>query len=226
MKKSLIKILCCFIPSKNMRHKIRAAAENRRNLGGKTFTGLTIKSTSATNNVIIHGKSCDYNFHNCSFILEGENCQIEIYPSDQPINNLKIHFPRNVSNCRVHIGSNFGCQSVNILVNDCNNIVEIGERCMFSWGIQILSSDGHAIFDNNSGKVLNKSSKIKIGNHCWIGCDVKVLKNVSLADDIICGASSIVSKSVSEAACIIAGSPAQIVKRNVSWNGDLPNSFE
>ena len=119
----------------------------------------------------------------------------------------------------------FGCQGCNILLNDDNNRIVIGDNCMFSWGIQIISSDGHSIYDKVTKKLLNSSGSIKIGNHCWIGSDVKILKNVELADNIICGANSLVTKSCLIPNTVISGMPAKIIKENVAWHGLPPSKF-
>lgn len=191
----------------------------------QTIDGVNIISTGHNNRVIIHMDDCPSPFKNCNFLLAGNNCTIEIFPTKQPVHNLCIQFSDYVHNAIVRIGKSFGCQSANIIINDDGNNVYIGENCMFSWGIQIMTSDGHSIYDSSTHQLLNPSDDIVIGNHCWIGMGVSILKNVHLGDNIICGANATVTKSVNENNVIVAGFPATIVKRNINWHGNPPTMF-
>jgi len=58
-----------------------------------------------------------------------------------------------------------------------------------------------------------------IGNHVWLGADVKVLKGAIINDGAIIGTGSLVSGTV-DANCIYAGIPAKKVKEHVSWRRD------
>ena len=53
--------------------------------------------------------------------------------------------------------------------------------------------------------------KVKIGNHCWIGAKVIILKDVELGDGSIVGAGAVVTKSF-PAGSRIAGVPAQVMR--------------
>lgn len=95
--------------------------------------------------------------------------------------------------------------------------IRVGEGCMFSHDIDIRSGDGHAIYFENMDLKYNKSKDIIIGKHVWVGVRVQILKGVSIEDNCIIGASSVVNKTFKESNCIIAGYPAKIIKRNVKW---------
>ena len=58
---------------------------------------------------------CPNPFKNCNFLLAGNNCTIEIFPTKQPVHNLGIQFSDYVHNAIVRIGKSFGCQSANII---------------------------------------------------------------------------------------------------------------
>ncbi len=146
------------------------------------------------------------------FIIDGNNCKIEIQPSRCDIHQLVIQIAKDADNSKIYIGKDFSSQQATMSLIDKDTTIDIDDNCMLSWGIEILSSDGHTICDKKTNKTLNKSSKIKIGKHCWIGCKTIILKNVSLPDNTICGAGSVVSKSFSESFCAIAGNPAHVVK--------------
>jgi len=102
--------------------------------------------------------------------------------------------------------------------------VKIGDYCMMGPNVDIAASDAHCIYDVNSKKVLNKGKNIIIGNHVWLTSDVKVLKGVTIADNCIIGANSIVSKDCTQEYGLYAGSPAKLIRENVNWHYHFPKN--
>lgn len=94
--------------------------------------------------------------------------------------------------------------------------IAVGEDCMFSSGITLRTGDSHSIVDMY-GKRINLSKNIDIGNHVWIGADVICLKGVSVSDNTIIGAKSLLTKSFQQKNTVIAGNPATVIKENVDW---------
>lgn len=160
---------------------------------------------------------------NCQLCIYGNGNFFELNKTHSSVNNTMIMFQKS-DNSKLVIGSNIFIGSAKILIEENNTVVEIGRDCMFSDNIQIRNSDGHVIFDAE-GRVINKAHEIVIGNHVWLGFDVKILKNVKLADNVIVGAASLVSKSFDDSDIIIAGVPAKIVKKNISWNAKSVNDY-
>ena len=58
------------------------------------------------------------------------------------------------------------------------------------------------------------NAPIIIGENCWIGTNVRICKGVTIGDNSIVAACSVVTKDV-PANCIVAGNPAKIVKTNI-----------
>lgn len=99
----------------------------------------------------------------------------------------------------------------------------IGEDCMFSLDVILMTNDGsHSIFDVetrkniNSSREIRKKRKVIIGNHVWIGIRVTVLYNTLIGDGSIIGAESLVKSKIPNN-CIAAGNPAKVIKKNVTW---------
>lgn len=88
----------------------------------------------------------------------------------------------------------------------------IGDNCAISNNVTIFDSDFHNI--DRSGK---DETGITIGNHCWIGANATILKNVSVGNNCIIGANAVLTHSIPDN-CMVAGNPAVIVKKNVNWN--------
>ena len=57
-------------------------------------------------------------------------------------------------------------------------------------------------------------SPVIIGENCWIGRNVSIMKGVTIGDNSIIAANAVVTKSV-PANCIAAGNPAKVVKTNI-----------
>lgn len=92
----------------------------------------------------------------------------------------------------------------------------IGDNCMLSKDIVFRTGDSHSIIDQ-SGRRINNSQDIIIGNHVWFGNKTTVLKGVKILDNSIVAAGSIVTDAISKSNVIIAGIPARIVKENINW---------
>lgn len=97
--------------------------------------------------------------------------------------------------------------------------LEIGEDCMFSVRIGIFLADQHHIFDLNTKERINKGKNIVIGNHVWVGRDVKLLAGFHIDSGSIIGAASVTSGKFGKN-CIIAGSPARVIRENIIWSRD------
>lgn len=59
---------------------------------------------------------------------------------------------------------------------------------------------------------------VKIGENCWIGRNVSIMKGVTIGDNSVVAANSVVTKDV-PANCIVAGNPAKVVKTDIT---DIP----
>ncbi len=93
----------------------------------------------------------------------------------------------------------------------------VGKDCMFSHNIQLRTSDSHSIV-NEDGKRTNYAEDIVIGDHCWIGLDCLILKGSLLADNTVLAARSILTKKFDESGCIVGGSPAKTLTKNINWD--------
>lgn len=102
----------------------------------------------------------------------------------------------------------------------------IGKDCMFSYGIEFRTGDGHSIYDINTKQLLNPGNDIIIGDHVWIGRNSLILKNSEIASNTIIGANSFINKAFNEQNCIIAGNPAKVVKKDVNWDRRATDYFD
>lgn len=123
-----------------------------------------------------------------------------------------------VTNAKIYIGQSTTIEDATFALYNSNSEIEIGERCMFAYGIVVYNTDAHPIFDLDSKKIINKVGKLKICKHCWIGAHSTILKNSIISDDSIIGYGSVVSGKFSKSNVAIAGNPAKVIKENIMWD--------
>jgi acetyltransferase-like isoleucine patch superfamily enzyme len=87
--------------------------------------------------------------------------------------------------------------------------IDIEENCMLANGVYITDSDWHGVYDRVS---FGRAEPVHLMKNVWIGDSAIVCKGVTIGENCIVGAGSIVVDSVPDN-CIAAGNPAQVVKR-------------
>ena len=127
----------------------------------------------------------------CSFWLEGNNNQIII--GKNTTMNSRCHF-----NAQEH-----------------NTSIIVGEDCMFSYTINVRTSDSHPIY-NSEGERINPAKSVIIGRHVWIAPNSVVMKGAEIGDGSIIGSHSLVNKMIPDNTLAV-GMPAKVVKEAVSW---------
>lgn len=96
--------------------------------------------------------------------------------------------------------------------------VRIGKACMISRGIEIRATDVHKVYDTESNERLNQArADVVLEDHIWIAANVTISKNVTIASGCIIAAGSFVNKPITTPNCMVAGTPAKIMRQNVRW---------
>ena len=111
---------------------------------------------------------------------------------------------------RIKIGDN--CYFNRNVMLDANNSIEIGNYTMIGPDTYITDSNhtfGHGL--SPSRQPMEKGT-VKIGDNCWIGAKVVILKDVVLGNYCVVAAGSLVSHSFPEGS-LIAGYPARLIKK-------------
>ena len=176
--------------------------------------------------------------------IQGNNNRVYL---ELPIKAVGSTITIDNSNAAVRIGSTFLLNNVRIICNDGNeqrvwigagttmhNVgilatenadIRIGAGCMFSARVYIYGSDGHAMFDVNTGECINgRKHATVIGERCWISSDSIILKNAVIPDNSIVAAASVVTGNFEgESNVCLGGNPAKIIRRNVDWSYESPS---
>lgn len=250
MRKILVNLLSCFIPSRKGRHDFRnrfevvlparsadpwavLAEDNDITIAEADKRNVSL-GIQGKNNTVIIGKLAEGCPGSITIFLAGNNCTVifeeNIWVS-QSLNILAGQIHSNfgiIENTTIHIGKSTSFETCNIITYNSKCSIEIGERCMFAYGITLFNTDAHPIYDMEHKNIINKVGDMKIGDHCWIGANSTILKNVEFLHDTIVGWGSVVGKKFymngnlnsPPSNCIIAGNPAKVVKTGVTWDCD------
>ncbi|MFT8399992.1 MAG: sugar O-acetyltransferase [Lentilactobacillus diolivorans] len=126
----------------------------------------------------------------------GENCHIE-----PPLHaNWGAH--------HLHLGS--GCYvNFNLkLVDDAD--IYIGNDCMISPNV-VMATSGHPILPELRMNNYEYNFPITIGNNVWIGSGTQILPGVSIGDNTVIGAGSVVDKNI-PANVVAYGTPCKVAR--------------
>jgi acetyltransferase-like isoleucine patch superfamily enzyme len=115
--------------------------------------------------------------------------------------NIKLIGGDNLKSVYLSFASSGGCYYQAI------NGIEIGEGTLWSYNCSFISAN-HS-FDNLSQHIEDKP--IKIGKNVWFGTNCIILAGVTIGDNAIIAAGSVVTKDVL-ANSIIGGVPAKLIK--------------
>lgn len=106
----------------------------------------------------------------------------------------------------IYIGSNvfmnYGC----VILDVCK--VTIGDHCQIGPGVQIYAAD-HPRDPSERKSGIEFGRPVTIGENVWMGGHAIVLPGVTIGDDAIVGAGSVVSRDV-PAGAIVTGNPARV----------------
>ena len=90
-------------------------------------------------------------------------------------------------------------------------LLEIGEHVQITRGVTILTHGyDWSVLKGVYGEILGSAGKVKIGNNVFIGMNATILKGVTIGNNSIIGAGSIVTHDI-PANCVAVGNPAKKV---------------
>lgn len=126
----------------------------------------------------------------------GENCYIEP-PLHSNWGGKHVHFGKNVY-------ANFGLT----LVDDTH--IYVGDGTMFGPNC-VIATAGHPIDAGLRERQLQYNIPVHIGKNCWLGAGVLVMPGVTIGDNSVIGAGSVVTKDI-PANVIAVGNPCRVLR--------------
>jgi acetyltransferase-like isoleucine patch superfamily enzyme len=90
--------------------------------------------------------------------------------------------------------------------------VSIGEQCIVADRVMLIDFDHNAAEVERPIRVQGIYKRdVRVGNNVWIGYGAQILRGVTVGDNAIIGASTVVTKDV-PANAVVAGAPARIIR--------------
>ena len=126
----------------------------------------------------------------------GENCYIE-----PPLHS-------NFGGHHVHLGRNVYANFNLTLVDDTH--IYIGDCTMMGPNVTIATA-GHPVLPELREKGYQYNVPVHIGRNCWLGAGVIVLPGVTIGDNTVIGAGSVVTRDI-PANVVAVGSPCRVLR--------------
>ncbi|NGM21803.1 acyltransferase [Roseomonas stagni] len=114
-------------------------------------------------------------------------------------------------------GAEGSANSLDCLLDGEGRRIAIGAGCMISYGVQLRTSDSHAILDIAGGCQVNMPEDVVVEPHVWLARDVVVMKGVTIGRGSAVGARSLVTADVAPCT-LVAGVPARVLRQGVTWS--------
>ena len=126
----------------------------------------------------------------------GEGCYIE-----PPLHS-------NWGGHHVHFGKNIYANYNLTLVDDTH--IYVGDYTMFGPNVTVATA-GHPILPELREKAYQYNAPVRIGRNCWLGAGVLVMPGVTIGDNVVIGAGSVVTKDI-PSSCVAVGNPCKVLR--------------
>ena len=126
----------------------------------------------------------------------GEGCYIEP-PLHANWGGKQVHFGKNVY-------ANFGLT----LVDDTH--IYVGDYTMFAPNV-VVATAGHPILPELREKAYQYNFSVHIGRNCWIGAGALIMPGVTIGDNTVIGAGSVVTRNI-PSNCVAYGNPCRVIR--------------
>ena len=127
----------------------------------------------------------------------GEGCYIE------------PPFHSNFGGKHCHFGK-FVYANFNLTLVDDTHIF-VGDNTMIGPNVTIATA-GHPVLPRLREKVYQYNMPVRIGKNCWLGTGVMVLPGVTIGDNTVIGAGSVVTKSI-PSGVVAFGNPCRVIRK-------------
>lgn len=126
----------------------------------------------------------------------GENCYIE------------PPFHSNFGGRHIHFGNFVYCNFGVTMVDDTH--IYVGDCTMFGPNV-VVATAGHPILPELREKACQYNMPVHIGRNCWIGAGAIILPGITIGDNVVVGAGSVVTKDL-PSNVVAVGNPCKVLR--------------
>lgn len=184
-----------------------------------TFVNSVIE-TESENNLIVCEEGVKLNNCKITFIGTGN---IVYLSKNKYLYNLDLRIYKN--SVFYMDENNYMNGKLSVLVQEAQNVL-IGQDGAFSYGIHIMTSDAHPIYDINTNERINYSKSVCIGDHIWLGSFCSLFKGTVIGSGSVIGGTATVSGKIVPSNTVWAGNPAYQIKKDILWKGECTNLYD
>lgn len=117
-------------------------------------------------------------------------------------------FHANHAGAHVHFGNNVYANFNLTMVDDTH--IYVGDCTMFGPNVTVATA-GHPILPELREKAYQFNMPVHIGRNCWLGAGVIVLPGITIGDNTVVGAGSVVTKDL-PANVVAVGNPCRVLR--------------
>ena len=110
--------------------------------------------------------------------------------------------------CNMHVGNNFYSNFNLTVVDDVD--IYIGDNVMIAPNV-VIATGTHPICPKLREKWYQYNLPVHIGNRVWIGAGTIILPGVTIGDDSVIGAGSVVTKNI-PSGVVAVGNPCRVLR--------------
>ncbi len=126
----------------------------------------------------------------------GEGCYIE------------PPFYSNMGAGHVHFGDRIYCNFGVTMVDDTH--IYVGDHTMFGPNVTVATA-GHPILPELRERGYQYNAPVHIGKNCWIGAGALIMPGVTIGDNVVVGAGSVVTKNL-PSNVVAVGNPCRVLR--------------
>ena len=140
----------------------------------------------------------------------GEGCYIE------------PPFHANWGGRHVHFGKSIYANFNLTMVDDTD--IYVGDCTMFGPNVTVATA-GHPILPELREQAYQYNFPVRIGRNCWIGAGAMILPGVTIGDNTVIGAGSVVNRDI-PANVVAVGNPCRVLRKITEADRMTPVSFK
>lgn len=117
-------------------------------------------------------------------------------------------FYANFGGGHIHFGKGVYCNFGVTMVDDTH--IYVGDYTMFGPNV-VVATAGHPIFPALRQKAYQYNMPVHIGKNCWIGASALIMPGITIGDNTVVGAGSVVTKDL-PANVVAVGNPCHVLR--------------